>query len=454
MKRWLLRIAVSVVALVSAVLVAANFLLGYSPLYLWNAPSVATGIGAKLACSGRYVSGFDVEATAKDIAVYSPILTWLDYTYDDESQKVEASLLGLKTRTAQNYPGIGCALEYSGTDVRKQVSWPAMAPASSAWPKGNAVMTIQPDIQNKLDTMLATDNQQGHDTRALLLVHQGRIVAESYADGYSADTPMLGWSMTKSVNALILGHLEMQGLISVEERNLFEEWADDERSAIRVEDLLHMADGIAYDEDYDPGDVAVRMLFQEPDAAEYVLSLPKRHDPGKQFNYSSGTANLLAELVQERIPGDEIADALYIANQVFRPLGMTSVTYEMDASGLFLGSSYLYATTRDWARIGQLMLNGGKLNGYRLVSESFVERSLTPNNTENGGDYGYQWWLNKGKAETRWPDLPPSTYAAMGNREQRVLVIPEDELIIVRLGWSPKDYIDNKNFAEIRRWFQ
>jgi len=132
---------------------------------------------------------------------------------------------------------------------------------------------------------------------------------------------------------------------------------------------------------------------------------------------------------------------------------MTSVTYEMDASGLFIGSSYLYATTRDWARIGQLMLNGGELNGQRIVSESWVQRSLQPNQSENTPDYGYQWWLNTRLDKRRWADLPSNTFAAMGNREQRVLVIPDEELVIVRLGWSPKDYIDNENFNTIRSWF-
>jgi len=431
----------------------AYFAVGYSPIYLYNAPSVATGIGAKLACSGRYVSGFDIEQTANDIEVYSPILTLLDYSYDDTEKSVSASLLGIKTRTATYLPGVGCALNYGGVHVRDSVQWPTMQAPLAAWPKGNVVFTINPDIQQKLDAMLAADNLDGHDTRALLVAHKGKIVAESYVDGVDANTPLLGWSMTKSVNSLVLGHLEMQGKVNVDETELYPDWVNDPRESIRLEDLLHMTDGLAYDETYDPGETAVRMLFQEPDAAEYVAKLPARDEPGTRFNYSSGSANILADIAQQRIEGDVQQDVNFIVNEIFRPMGMTSVTYEMDASGLFIGSSYLYATTRDWARIGQLMLNGGELNGQRIVSESWVQRSLQPNQSENTPDYGYQWWLNTRLDKRRWADLPSNTFAAMGNREQRVLVIPDEELVIVRLGWSPKDYIDNENFNTIRSWF-
>jgi CubicO group peptidase (beta-lactamase class C family) len=452
LKKLLIRSAVVILALVILLFAVAYFAVGYSPIYLYNAPSVATGIGAKLACSGRFVSGFDLDKTATDIEVYSPILTMLDYEYDEQNKSVSASLLGLKTRTAQFKPGIGCALDYKNTNVRDTVSWPVMKSPNAAWPKGNVVFSINPDIQMKLDDMLAADNAAGHDTRAMLVVHKGKIVAESYVADIDAQTPLLGWSMTKSLNSVILGHLEMKGLVNVNETDLYPHWSDDGRADISIENLLHMTDGLNYSETYDPGEPAVRMLFQEPDAAEFTASLKLRDEPGTRFTYSSGTANIIADIVQQRIEGDVQTDTDYIIDNIFRPMGMTNVTYEMDASGLFLGSSYFYATARDWARLGQLMLNGGELNGHQIMSPEFHARSLQNNRSENKPAYGYQWWLNT-TAEPRWPDLPKNTYAAMGNREQRVLVIPNDELVIVRLGWSPKDYIDNKNFSEIRTWF-
>lgn len=453
-RKLLLKLISALVLFVVALFGLAWVAVGYSPVYIVNAPSVATGIGAKLACSGYFVSGYSLSKTAEDIEVYSPILAMLDYDFNEVEKSVSASLLGLKTRTARYQEGIGCALNYPNQDVRAQIEWPELRSANAAWPKGNSVLTTRPLIQQRLDAMLAADNADGHDTRALLIAHKGQIVAESYVDGIDADTPLLGWSMAKSVNALLVGLLEMRDKMSVEETTLYSHWADDERADIRLENLLQMTDGLDFDEEYDPGESATRMLFQEPDAAAYTAERKLRFEPGTHFNYSSGTANLIADLVQQRIPGGVQSDVNTIVNDFFRPLGMSSVSYEMDASGLFIGSSYLYATARDWAKIGQLMLNRGELNGTRFFSEDFYERSVSPNGSDNKQDYGYQWWLNRGDESALWPSLPETVFAALGNRDQRVMVLPDDDLVIVRLGWSPKEYIDDQNFAQIRSWFQ
>ncbi|WP_320822446.1 serine hydrolase [Reinekea sp.] len=427
--------------------------LGYSPIYLYNAPSVATGIGAKLACSGRYVSGYDRLAIAADIRVYSPILGLLDYQYNDALQTVSASLLGVKSRSASFQPGIGCAIDYPGFNLRQALRRPMLQTPQAAWPKGNAVVTVDTLIQQRLDSLLASDNAAGHDTRALLIAHRGRVVAESYSLGIDANTPLLGWSMTKSVNALLLGHLVMSGKANVAENDLFPLWHQDGRADISIRDLLQMTDGLDYQEDYDPGDTAVRMLFQEADAADYMLKRPQQWAPGRHFSYSSGSANLLSRIIQDRIVGAEQADLNYLVDEFFRPLGLTSATFEMDASGQLMGSTYLYATARDWAKVGQLMLNGGAINGARLVSPQWVADSVQPNGSDNEKAYGYQWWLNRGDNQVRWPDLPANTYAARGNREQRLMVFPDADLVVVRLGWSPNDYPDNQNFKQILDWF-
>jgi CubicO group peptidase (beta-lactamase class C family) len=427
--------------------------MGYTPQYLYNAPSVATGIGAKLACSARFVSGYDARTSAADIRVYSPILALLDYQYDDALQRVSATLLGVKSRSASYQPGIGCAIDYPGVTTRQALRWPVMRAAQAAWPKGNAVVSLDPGIQARLDKLLASDNAAGLDTRALLVAYRGRVVAESYSAGVDQHTPLLGWSMTKSVNALVLGHLVMVGKVNVAETDLFPSWHKDIRADISIRDLLQMTDGLDYQEDYDPGDTAVRMMFQEPDAADYMLKRPQLRAPGRHFNYSSGSANLLSRIIQDRIGGDEQADLNYLVDEFLRPLGLTSAVFEMDASGQLMGSSYLYASARDWAKVGQLMLNGGEINGTRLVSEQWVADSLQPNDSDNEQAYGYQWWLNSGDSQLRWLDLPANSFAARGNREQRVMVVPDAELVVVRLGWSEGDYPDNENFKQILDWF-
>ena len=449
MLRWLLAIFIVVPLLL---VTAAWAVLGYSPVYLYNAPSVATGIGAKLACSMRYVMAQNPQQAAADIKIYSPILALLDYHYDDEQHRVRASLAGYE-RTASWQEGIGCYLDYAGFTERKRLHWPQAEAVAADWPQGYQVNTIKPELQSKLAAMLAEDNALGHDTRALLVVHNGNIVAEAYAPGYSERSLFLGWSMAKSITGLMIGQLQMQGKLGVTETGLFPQWQDDRRN-ISIEQLLHMTDGLAYDEIYDPGATAPAMLFQHPSAAAYMLSLPLRDEPGRHYRYSSGSTVLLNHLVQQRTAATNAAAVEHLAEHFFRPLGMQRMVYETDAAGLLMGSSYLYATARDWAKVGQLMLNGGEINGTRIVTEDWISRALQPNTSANKRDFGYHWWLNKATDEPRWPGLPDNTFAAQGNREQRVLVIPDQNLVIVRLGWSPGKYRDNENFVEIASWFR
>ncbi len=435
------------------VLVAAKVALGYSPYAVYNIPDVATGIGAKLACSARYVSELDDQQAATDIAVYSPILELLDYSFDDTHKLASASFLGIKTRQASFKEGLGCALVYQSEDKRETLIWPTLTSKKAPWPLGNTVNTIAPNLQEKLDKILITDNKEGHDSRALVVVKDGKIVAESYTEAFNKDSVFIGWSMSKSVNSLIAGHLEYKGLLKDEETGLFPTWQQDERKHISLKHMLQMTDGLDFDETYHPGQTATQMLFQTPAAAQFTQQLPLRHTPGEINNYSSGTANLIAGLIQERIEGDEQKDINFTAEQFFKPIGMTSITYEMDQSATFLASSYLYASARDWARIGQLMLNKGEINGERIVSQDWVERSLQKNSSTNKPDYGYQWWLNTSETKPRWPDLADNAFAAKGSRSQFITVIPDKDLVIVRLGWSSKKYKDNENFKTISDWF-
>ena len=191
------------------------------------------------------------------------------------------------------------------------------------------------------------------------------------------------------------------------------------------------------------------MLFAEPDMAKYVVGRGSAHPAGEFFNYSSGTANVLAKIVQRHTGGNLQSSLHYIAENIYKPMGITNALFETDASGTFIGSSYFYASARDWARAAQLMLNGGILNGQRILSETYVKQASTPNSSKNEKSYGLQFWLNRGGTELRWPNLPEDAYAAQGNRQQRVMIIPSQQVIIVRLGWTKGSYPTNDNFSEI-----
>jgi CubicO group peptidase (beta-lactamase class C family) len=254
--------------------------------------------------------------------------------------------------------------------------------------------------------------------------------------------------MAKSLTAVMLASLEYRDLIDLSAPASFNEWANDERAQIRITDLLTMTDGLDFSEEYNPGDDATAMLFDSPSAADYVLAKPLAHEPGLHFNYSSGTANLLARLYQKALGGPVAARSDYEQN-IAAVLGFQNAVFETDAAGGFVGSSYLYASARDWARLGQVMLNAGEINGQRLFSADWVDRATLQNGSLNHPAYGYQWWLNAGNPSLRWPSLPKDSFAAMGNRQQLVMVIPSADVVIVRLGWTAGRYPDNENFKRI-----
>src|SRR5690554_1308436 len=424
---------------------------GITPKYIANAPEVATGIGARLACSMHFVMGHDEAQIAQDIKVYSPMLAYLNYEFDEEEKTASAQIAGFK-RTASWQPHMGCALNYDGI-TRKQLNWDphSRMTAVAPWPQGYEVSTIDANLQPKLKAMLDKDNELGMDTRALLVVHKGKIVAESYAEGYNEKSLFLGWSMAKSVTSLLAGWMVEQGKMNMLEMGLFPEWMQDERRTISIMNLLQMTDGLDYDEIYKPGETAPAMLFQAPSVAQYMIERPLRHTPGEHYRYSSGSTNLVMRLIQERLSKDPSNAVQTIVNEFFRPLGIESLVFESDNQGLLMGSSYMYANARDWAKVGQLMLNGVHLNNFYVVTPDWVRESTQPNAAVSKQNYRYNWWLNQ--PQERWPSLAPTAYSSKGSREQRIMVLPDHELVIVRLGWSVNQYPDDENAAEIISWF-
>ena len=215
-----------------------------------------------------------------------------------------------------------------------------------------------------------------------------------------------------------------------------------------MENLLQMSSGLAFNEVYVPGSDATRMLFNAYSAAAVALDKPLEHQPGRHFSYSSGTTNLLSALLVERLGGTQGAiDYLY--SDFLAPLGMTRTVFEPDPSGVFVGSSYIYASARDWGRLGQLMLEDGELNGVRLLPTDWVARASRPSVALNDPRYGYQFWLNRGGEKLRWHGLPEDAYAMMGNRGQVVMIIPSARTVIVRLGWSASDYPVAERFSAL-----
>ncbi|MDN3640067.1 serine hydrolase [Simiduia curdlanivorans] len=440
------KVALALSALVVVLLLTGIFWLG--PSYIIAAPKVATGMGAKLACSSKYVSGLTEQQAKVDLTSYSPLLAELNVDFDDQTQSVTTSFYGFQAR-ASFHPGLGCAIDFTGVNARDSVVVPELAPAAGAWPLGSEVNTIEPDLQAVLDQMLIDDNAVGLESRALLLVQGDHIVAESYAPGIGPASQLLGWSMGKSVTAIAIGRLIYEERLGLEETDLFSEWRNDQRKKISVQHLLTMTDGLDFDEIYAPGKDVTSMLFTEPNSASFALQSPALYQPGSHFNYSSGSANILSALVQQRSGATLQTNVSFLDEHLYRPLGLTHALFESDAGGTLVGSSYFYASARDWARIGLLMLNRGEINGQRLLSKEFVDMASSPNGSENEKAYGFQFWLNAGDASLRWPNVPEDAYAAMGNRSQIVMIMPSDNLVFVRLGWTNGDYPTDANIAKV-----
>jgi CubicO group peptidase (beta-lactamase class C family) len=177
------------------------------------------------------------------------------------------------------------------------------------------------------------------------------------------------------------------------------------------------------------------------------LQSPLKYPPGTRFSYSSGTTNLLSLLFTQRVGGPQNA-INHLYQDILWPMGMHDTTLEPDASGVFVGSSNIYATARDWARLGEIFLHEGELNGVRIAPKSYMRELVQPNTSNNDRAYGYQVWLNRGEMERYWPDLPEDAYGFTGNRGQAVMILPTQQAVMVRLGWSAKNYPRNKRFAD------
>jgi CubicO group peptidase (beta-lactamase class C family) len=275
------------------------------------------------------------------------------------------------------------------------------------------------------------------ETHAVVAVQSGVVVAERYGVGVEAETTLISWSMAKSVTQALIGFAVDDGLLDVHAPAPVPEWADDERSAITVDQLLRMCSGLAFREDYVDEQVSdvQAMLFGEGqvDMAAFAAAFPLQHEPGTVFNYSSGTTNILA-----RIVGDLYGDAgALLRDRLFDPLGMTTAVPKFDTTGTFVGSSFVFACARDFARFGELYLQGGTVGGRRVLPEDWVRYAHTesPLPVEPGEQpYGAHWWL--------FPMIPGS-FAAQGYEGQRTLVVPDRDLVVVRLGKTPDELKPN-----------
>ncbi len=438
MKRWLGIAFILVIILLLALLVG-----GYG--YMLPTFKVATGYTAKVICSNHYITGQSIDVAMAELPD-NPLVPFLRAELDDEKKALSATLWGWAAKQKAIYrPGLGCTLlAGEGPFETRSPHFPPPAPPNPnlPWPAGEAVeLAPNPALEAVLDDAFAEPDPANPQrrTRAILVVKDGQIIAERYANGYDRRTRFLGWSMTKSVTHALLGVLVREGLLDIHQPAPVPEWAspDDPRHAITTDQLIRMSSGLEFVEDYSDLSVGVtQMLYNTSDMAAYAANMPLAAPPDTVWNYSSGTANILSRIIRDLVGGDVTDYWGFPRRALFDPINMTSAVIEPDASGTFVGSSYMYATARDWARFGLLYLQDGVWNGRRILPEGWVDYARTPT-PPSQGEYGALWWLNRGSGEHKeWEGAPDDAYAAEGHDGQYVVVIPSRNMVIVRLGVS------------------
>ena len=410
-----------------------------------------SGFSAKSIASGHFIDHRSQEMIEKgdnDI----PMIDLAKNKIDDIGKFATASVYGLKERKAIYREGLGATLINDNFDVTKRYEVPKRNklnnnlpyPFGNLEPKDTVFANINYDkLQKAVADAFDKKREKNKRTRSLIVIYKDKIIAEKYTNGFDKNSKILGWSMTKSITGTLFGILEKQGKINIMKPAPITEWQNDERSKITINDLLHMNSGLEWEEDYTKISDVTKMLFQAEDMSQSQINKPLVGKPNATWNYSSGTTNLLSGILRKQFKThQEYLDFWYSA--LIDKIGMNSMVVETDMAGNFVGSSYSWATTRDWAKFGLLYLHKGHWNGEQLFDESWAKYVATPTNTSNG-NYGAQFWLNAGG---QFPNVPKDMYYCSGYQGQMIAILPSHDLVIVRMGLS-EEFDFNKLLSEV-----
>jgi hypothetical protein len=414
-----------------------------------------SGFSAKSMASGHFIDNRLQELIEKgdnDIEM----IDLAKNKIDDVGKFAAASVYGLKERKAIYRDGLGATLINDNFDVLKPYLVPKRTKLNTnlPFPYGNNEPkdTFFANVDyGKLNEAVANAFDANGDsslngeqakqikkrTRSLLVVYKDKIIAEKYDTGFDKNSKILGWSMTKSITSAMFGILEKQRKFDIYKPAPIAEWKNDERKIITTNDLLHMNSGLEWVEDYETISDATKMLFQAEDMARVQLEKTAAFKPNTHWNYSSGTTNLLSGILRKHFKTHQAyLDFWYSA--LIDKIGMNSMVVETDMAGNYVGSSYGWATTRDWSKFGLLYLHKGNWNGEQIFNESWEKYTATPTNTSKGR-YGGHFWLN---ASGHFPDVPRDMYYCSGFQGQMVAIIPSLDLVIVRMGLTEEPEFD------------
>lgn len=440
MKRFILRL------LLIVILIA----LGWGIRYAWVSFPIISGYNAKQMCTCVFVLGREAkDIDTSDLGELPLSIATNKVNYKDSS--VTSSVWGTASKKAIYRRGIGCTLinDMSEKQLRSQSFVIPVASVqntdSIAWPNGDKVVDTLPYAITKNKLQAAVDGAfkepypgKKQRTRAVIILYNGQLVAEKYAPGFTKDTKMYGWSMAKSITAALIGTLVQQGKLNINKTAPVTEWNNlkDPRHAITIENLLQQTSGLDFHEDYSKASDVTNMLYKKDNMASYAASHSLAHKPGTVFNYSSGNSNILSRIIRQAVGEKDYA--AFPFKELFYRIGMYHTSFEPDASGTYVGSSYMNATARDYARFGLLYYNDGVWNGERILPVGWVKQTQTSSPANSYKNYGYQFWLNgfdeKHPSQKAYPDVPADMYYCDGYAYEDIYIIPSKKLVVVRLG--------------------
>jgi len=424
----------------------------------------ALGINAHHLCAGLWVVGRDHQRSAEaviaeDISRF-PAFRWgSDYQYslDESAGIVTVSQPGVGSRSAAYSGDQGCAILPTAADrpfFRPRPLGSILPdPDEQDWPTGDrgAVADFAEVDSEAMEAALdrafdETSLDVPQNTRGVVVVYRGQIVAERYAEGWGPYTPQISWSMGKSIASALTGVLIEQGEYGLDDPAPIPAWSgpDDPRHRIRIRDLLHMSSGLDFDNfgldpgsSYNASNEHFRIYFDAVDVYLHATNQPPRFQPDEVFRYRNSDPLSLMAVAKGAVEarGESFHD--FPQRQLFDRVGMRSMVLETDPWGNFIVTGYDYGGSRDWARFGLLHLRDGVWEGERILPEGWSEFVSTPANGDPSRGYGGLWWLNRGGAMDR---APADAYWAAGYMGQRTMVIPSRDVVIVRHGPSPAGF--------------
>ncbi|MET0936803.1 MAG: serine hydrolase [Luteibacter sp.] len=434
---------------------------------------IVAGVAAHHVCSMTFVGGQDPRRTYDELVVpvigsFAGRLLTVHVSRETGSVEVSSPLRTLARATFTR--GYGCRLDMPDNvplqadtagpgDVSGSRALPVAADgarANDAFAPATPVTTTQPAVAAALDRVF--DEHPGEPikhVKAVVIVKDGRVVAERYADGVGVRSPLLSFSVAKSFTNALVGTLVSDGRLRVDEPLGAPEWSKpgDSRQAITVEDLMRMRSGLAAEEAESAFSPVARMEFLHGDMAGYAAGLPAKEAPGKTFEYTSADTVLLARKIGHLIGGGAAGMRRFAQQRIFAHLDMHDITMEFDGKGTFIGSTYVYASARDYAKFGMLYLNDGVApDGERILPKGWVAWSRT---STLGAPYGAGFWTNDGPSNpAKWRvegGFPKDGFFASGTMGQRIYVVPSAHLVVTRFGYSaPPDFGIEDDVALIR----